>query len=200
MKIFQLGSTENSDNSKNIMHPDYQQMHKIRHIDSGERSWWLSSSDNIPEMVQAQETKSEKPKFAIRHQESGEKAWWLKSNSHSEEHNFDKLEVPLGDRASPDGLEMPKENEGRLSPYDNVPSTKDSRGKGKKPASLFISRHKNIDDILGCTPMWSPLMEKIFEYQDSGKRGEEKCMEVDAEQVKIHDSTAQRGVIQPNRM
>ncbi|XP_015834222.1 uncharacterized protein Fhos isoform X1 [Tribolium castaneum] len=182
-KIFRLGSTD-TEPSSNIMDADYQERHKIRHIDSGERSWWLSSAENIPEMVQAQE-KSEKPKYAIRHQESGEKAWWLQSNSHSEE--FDQTQAPLGDRASPEGLEMP---EGRLSPYDNVPVRSN---KGKKTANLFISKHRNIDEILGgCGPMW------IFDYQ--GQEKEEKCMEVDAKEVRIHDSTPQRGVIQPARI
>jgi hypothetical protein len=199
MKIFRLDSSESSDPSKNIMDPEYQERHKIRHIDSGERSWWLNSAENIPEMVQARESKTEQPKFAIRHQESGEKAWWLKSNSHSEE--FDATQAPLGDRASPEGVEMPKEGqEGRLSPYDNVPVQNRGGSKGRKPSNLFISRHTNIDEILGgCGQMWSPLMDRIFEYRD-GKGGEDKCMEIEAGQVRIHDSTAQRGVIQPARM
>ena len=199
IKIFRLESSDSAE-TNNIMDPEYLERHKIRHIDSGERSWWLTSSENIPEMVQAQETKTEKPKYAIRHQESGDKAWWLKSNSHSEDHDFDATHAPLGDRASPEGVEMPKESEqGRLSPYDNVPVQSRSESKGKKLEKLFISKHCDIDEILGgCGPMWSPLMEKIFEYKDKG--GDDKCMEVDAKEVRIHDSTAQRGVIQPNRM
>ncbi|RZC35979.1 hypothetical protein BDFB_010671, partial [Asbolus verrucosus] len=193
--VYRLDSNDSTDPTKNIMDAEYQERHKIRHIDSGERSWWLNSSENIPEMVQAQQTKTEQPKFAIRHQESGGKGWWLQSN-HSEE--FDVTQAPLGDRASPEGLEMPKESEGRLSPYDNVQVSE--RGGKKRPTQLFISRHRNIDEILGgCGGMWSPLMDRIFEYQD-GRGADDKCMEIDPGQVKIHDSTAQRGVIQPTRM
>jgi hypothetical protein len=106
MKIFRLDSSESSDPSKNIMDPEYQERHKIRHIDSGERSWWLNSAENIPEMVQARESKTEQPKFAIRHQESGEKAWWLKSNSHSEE--FDATQALWVTGLVPKGWKCPK--------------------------------------------------------------------------------------------
>ncbi|KAJ2954029.1 hypothetical protein O0L34_g2240 [Tuta absoluta] len=54
----------------------------IRHIESGERAWWLDSpSDNN---IQSAETKSPSDKNIpkkIRHIESGERAWWLETNS-----------------------------------------------------------------------------------------------------------------------
>ncbi|KAJ8980806.1 hypothetical protein NQ317_016173 [Molorchus minor] len=194
-------STESSNNKPtNIMDEEYLEKHKIRHIDSGERAWWLSSSENVSEMVQPMEkVKQSQPKFAIRHQDSGEKSWWLQQSTAEDntysENEFDQERVPLGDRASPEGLEMPKDDEGRKSPYDNVPET---RYKPKRPTQLFISKHTNIDEILGGTAqIWSPLMDRIFHY---GKNERDECTEIDAEQVIIHDSTPQKIVIQPNRM
>lgn len=82
---------------------------RIRHIDSGERPWWLDSSSNVPEGVQKIQTEASN------------------SNSDSSE-SFDKVEIgvlvserdessggiglsrfpledePLGDRASPEGV------------------------------------------------------------------------------------------------
>ncbi|KAJ8954892.1 hypothetical protein NQ318_016831, partial [Aromia moschata] len=191
----------NKNKSANIMDAEYLEKHKIRHIDSGERAWWLNSTENISEMVQAKEdVKQSQPKFAIHHQDSDEKHWWLQQKSTEEgrdsDNEFDHDQVPLGDRASPDGLEMPKNDEGRHSPYDNVPQT---RYKSKRPSQLplFISKHTNIDDILGgSTQMWSPLMDRIFSY---GTQDQEECTEIDAGQVIIHDGTAQSTVMQPNR-
>lgn len=151
--------------------------HKLRHIDSGEREWWANDDETSAEV----ETKREigQAKYAIRHQDSGEKAWWLQDNQ-----EFDSQE-PLGDRASPEGLEMPKDTEaGRLSPYDNVPML--GEASRKCVSSLFISKHTNIDDILGGTgQLWSPVMDKIFDYQDDGGN----CREVDAREVIIHEGS-----------
>ncbi|KAK9886772.1 hypothetical protein WA026_018425, partial [Henosepilachna vigintioctopunctata] len=154
-------SSENSSNNKTqdktkTLDSEYLDLHKIRHIDSGERSWWLGSQENIAD---TSEDKVEVPKCKIRHQDSGEPAWWLQNDDDGPE-NEDQ--VPLGDRASPEGLEMPR-TEGRLSPYDNVPTNECKF----RPNTLFISKHTNIDDLLGgSAQIWSPLMEKIFHYQD----------------------------------
>lgn len=190
-----LDSSDKTDSNKqNIMNNDYLEQHKIRHIDSGERAWWLNSAENIPEMVQLQEEQENKSKYAIRHQDSGEKPWWLGNPEKAESDNESENEVPLGDRASPEGLEMPKD-QGRLSPYDNVPVMVDKNK--KRNMNLFISKHTNIDDILGGTAqLWSPVMDKMFSYD--GKPDE--CTEIDPRQVIIHENSPQRGVIHPNRM
>lgn len=102
----------------------------------------------------------------------------------------------MGDRASPEGLEMPKDDEGRKSPYDNVPTM---QTKSKRPTQLplFISRHTNIDEILGGAPqIWSPAINKRYGYEDV-RAG---CTEVDAAQVIIHEGTPQRTFIQASRM
>lgn len=150
-----------SDKSNSERQPECLDTHKLRHIDSGEREWWINDDEASKD--------DPKPKYTIRHQESGERAWWMQDQE------------PLGDRASPEGLEMPKDNEDRLSPYDNVP---DLREGVKNTPPLFISKHTNIDDILGGTgQLWSPIMNKIFGYKDDG----DECREVDAREVIIHE-------------
>lgn len=226
-------------NSENEEKGNENAMYNIRHIDSGERAWWMNSNENInntnyeeeaernnkseerkkykichvksgdkawwldSENSQNKTSSEEKPKYSIRPIESGEKAWWIGSDNQKGEDSDaseSEDEIPLGDRASPEGLEMPKEEEqGRISPYDNIPL---GEHKLKRPnhIPLFISRHTNIDDILGGSgQLFSPLMSRIFNYQDANKT-EEEFEEVDQTQVRIHDSTAQHGVIQPGRM
>nr|CAD7586868.1 unnamed protein product [Timema genevievae] len=70
---------------------------KIQRVESGEKAWWLNSTDNVPEgILRNKSTKSisklvdsgkdisvserAKNKFKLRKQESGERAWWLDSN------------------------------------------------------------------------------------------------------------------------
>lgn len=117
-----------------------------------------------------------------RHQQTGEGAWWLTQNQQDQ---FECDQIPLGDRASPEGLEMPREEEGRESPYDNVPRRHNIN---KRPSQLFISKHTNIDEILGgSTQMWSPIIDKLYGYEDG------KCQEIDARQVIIHEGTQKTG-------
>lgn len=236
--------------------------YKLRHIDSGDRAWWLCSNENLVEAAKKEEllakepfelklmksdsqsksnsteTKSEnvrkvyesdeKPwwmnnesesdkykksastsskkgfKFSLRHIESGETAWWLNDDSlkskkkesspesqisNSEEPtNIDDTTYdipPLGDRASPEGLEDDTQL-GRISPYDNIP-LKNSNLKDKP--KLFISRHTNIDDLLGGScHLLSPVMDRIT--------AKEFFEEITPDQVRIHDSTAQMPIIQ----
>lgn len=181
--------------------------YKIQHQSSGEKAWWMDSHENVNESSKMepgqQEFESNKNTYRIRHQSSGEKAWWMDSpekelQQKQSDEDSDNDMAPLGDRASPEGLETPREEEqpGRTTPYDNVPST---QGRARRPAniSLFISRHTNIDDILGgTTHLLSPLMDTIFSY----RKNYEECEEINPGQVRIHDSTAQRGVIEPGRM
>ncbi|XP_066260324.1 FH1/FH2 domain-containing protein 3 [Euwallacea similis] len=181
---WQDSDKSNSENNRKIdtyqKPSDCLETHHLRHIDSGEREWWINDDDtSVPA---SREEVPEKPAYAIRHQQSGERAWWLQESQES-----DRPE-PLGDRASPEGLEMPRDSEGRLSPYDNVPSL---REEGKKQlVSLFISRHTNIDDILGGTgQLWSPIMNKIFGYKDE----HDECREVDAREVIIHEASTPSG-------
>ncbi|XP_031779581.1 uncharacterized protein LOC100115129 isoform X2 [Nasonia vitripennis] len=197
---------------------------RIRHIESGERPWWLDSSSNIPEGVQEIHTEASN------------------SNSDSSE-SFDKVEIgilvsekddsgrgigfsrfpledePLGDRASPEGIENPPDPPdnygGRMPPYDNVTNVRQTPPRRsaprKRPANLplFIGNSTNIDDLLGdiVGPGHSPMMprnQKKFSgaaaadepSDNSSDEEEEECEEIDAAQVIIHDSTPQTPVIQ----
>ncbi|CAH0547375.1 unnamed protein product [Brassicogethes aeneus] len=188
-----VDSSDKSNNNSQ-MHQDYQEKHKLRHIDSGERAWWMSSSENVSEMVQPQEEQENKSKYAIRHQDFDEKPWWLNNNEINQSDNESDSEIPLGDRASPEGLEMPKD-EGRLSPYDNVPE-QESRDKKRINMTLFISKHTNIDDILGGSgQLWSPVSDEMFRFNDTSQ----ECTEIDARQVIIHEPSPRRGEMHSNR-
>lgn len=206
------GSKRSSPDSRSEKKSEFTHPYRIRHIDSGEKAWWMNSNENIPGEAGKEDDENKISKFnKLWHQQSGEKAWWLMSNpnipdgvkkltsSSESDSDSDKNDEPLGDRASPEGLEASQTETGRLSPYDNVPM-KDDRQKPKRPTHipLFISRHTNIDDLLGgSAQLLSPLMDRIMVYQEMAA---EQCEEVDPTQVKIHDSTAQRPVIQPGRM
>ncbi|XP_050073211.1 FH1/FH2 domain-containing protein 3 isoform X3 [Anopheles maculipalpis] len=113
---------------------------------------------------------------------------------------------PLGDRASPEG-----EAGGRASPYDNIPSTLSAPLQANVQAvptvslehgtnvstdagnlstrkdtqsPVFISRHTNIDDLLGgsCHPL-SPMMDRMFIMDE--------LQEITPKDVRVHDSTPQ---------
>lgn len=196
---------ENSKNSSSAppLEPEYLQSHQLRHIDSGERAWWLSSTENIADVSKSDsnQTRNDKPMYKIRPQDSGEKPWWFNDQDEAQNPSDDESDndmIPLGDRASPEGLETPRDEElqGRTTPYDNVPES--HRGVKKQAnINLFISRHTDIDDILGgSSQLLSPLMDRIFNYQ----REYEECEEIDPRQVKIHNSTPQRAVIEPGKL
>lgn len=91
---------------------------------------------------------------------------------------------------------MPKDDEGRKSPYDNVSTT---QSKARRPDNLssFISKHTNIDEILGGAPqIWSPVMKNVYGFENE----EDGCTEVDAAQVIIHEGIPQRSFLSANRM
>ncbi|XP_041448570.1 formin-J-like [Drosophila obscura] len=140
---------------------------------------------------------------------------------------FTERPPPLGQCASP----VPTEQRPRCpSPYDNIPM-----GRAPMPAAqsapptslqprfspqmrrpgekLFISRHQNIDELLGgaCRPL-SPLFynnsssdagpesgTNMFLLEESSSLANKNMFlleEITPDQVRIHDSTAQRPVIQ----
>ncbi|XP_053623836.1 uncharacterized protein Fhos isoform X1 [Plodia interpunctella] len=178
-------------------------LRRIRHVESGEKPWWLSSGQNIPEGIEKLPTPP--------------------PNDDSESSSSEEVEVfippvavppfplhlpddePLGDRRSPEGLETPKENEdyrGRTSPYENNRQFRRRHSTYPKNMDRFISRYMDIDDILGTSSqIYSPFMDSILArrtgqipYDD-----DDECREIDPTQVRIHDSTAQRPVIKKLR-
>lgn len=164
---------------------------RIRHIESGERPWWLSSNQNIPEGIEKLPTP---PPQDESDSSDSEEVQVYSIPAHIPPFPLHLPDdEPLGDRRSPEGLETPKQNEyyrARTSPYENNGHFR--RGCAEK----FISRYTDIDDILGpSSQIYSPFMDSILARRDQAQFGDDECEEIDPAQVRIHDSTAQRPVL-----
>ncbi len=163
--------------------------------------WWTNQDNTIdlPKTKSPIKTEIQK-EYKIRHNDSGEKAWWMtnEDNDDTDCDEVDHLNInamkncslqcdksPLGDRASPEGLE--DTTKARSSPYDN--NLTNGSGRVKNLKKLFISKHTNIDEILGssCHPLSPVLLLDEFTSKD--------YEEISPAQVRIHDSTAQMPVI-----
>ncbi|XP_068617381.1 FH1/FH2 domain-containing protein 3 [Battus philenor] len=190
----QNGLSRSSSEQKNFP------LRRIRHVESGEQPWWLSSDNNIPEGIE---------KLPTPPAQTGS------DSSDSEEvHVYVPLshippfplhlpdEEPLGDRRSPEGLETPEDHEifrARSSPYEN---NRHFRGNNnqiiyQRGTEKYISRYTDIDDILGTSgQIYSPFLDSILARR-TGQMSydDDDCEEIDPTQVRIHDSTAQRPVI-----
>lgn len=145
----------------------WKQMYTIQRIQSGEKAWWQTGDTD----------KSGKTsRNSVR--------WTEEENSQVTE----ELERVLGASDNKELGETEGVQNSRKSPYDNVPQTpKTPEGK------IYISRHSNIDDILGGTTSlcnaFSPISDRIFQF--------EECFEISPDQVKIHDSSPQMPIIRP---
>ncbi|XP_059055137.1 uncharacterized protein LOC131849156 [Achroia grisella] len=89
-----LTESDRSSKSKNIIASSDDklvQLKAIRHIESGEKAWWLDSDSDKKNKINSNETpntSSEKNQSRkIKRIESGEKAWWLESNSDNKNEN-----------------------------------------------------------------------------------------------------------------
>lgn len=116
---------------------------KIERVESGERAWWCKTPEN--------KTITDCQAFAQNAENTRNNLWEQETQAdiselQQDESCFDASASQLGDRASPEGLES------------IVTSCKDANGNNfKKDAlqdfnarpRLFISRHTNIDDLLG---------------------------------------------------
>ncbi|XP_076231580.1 uncharacterized protein LOC143177516 [Calliopsis andreniformis] len=188
---------------------------KIRHVESGEKPWWMSSSANVPEGVV-------KIPVETSHStsDSSESFERIDIGVNPEPEIYAKRSLsrfpiefpppppdePLGDRASPEGVENPPDPPdnygGRESPYDNVQPTPRRSSPRKRPSTLplFIGEHTNIDDLLGDTTALcpSPVLSRICKRErvEEDSSDSSECEEIDATQVIIHDSTPQTPVIQ----
>ncbi|KAL4717689.1 hypothetical protein ACJJTC_000838 [Scirpophaga incertulas] len=176
-------------------------LRRIRHIESGERPWWLSSGNNIPEGIEKLPTPP--PQQESDSSDSEEVSDYI----HTSKIPPFPLSLPdeesLGDRRSPEGLETPKDSEdyrGRTSPYENNYHSR-RRTYRQNSMDMYISRYTDIDDILGTSgQIHSPFMDSIFARR-SGQISfnDDECEEINPTQVRIHDSTAQRPVIKKLR-
>ncbi|KYN11256.1 hypothetical protein ALC57_16613, partial [Trachymyrmex cornetzi] len=188
---------------------------KIRHIESGEKAWWMDSSSNVPDGVVR--IPVEIPNSTSDSSESYEKID-IGINPEPEtcvKRNLSRFPIqfppppsePLGDRASPEGVENPPDPpdnyEGRKSPYDNVQSTPRRLPPRKRPSTLplFIGQHTDIDDVLGDTAMLchSPVLSRVRKQErveEDISEDSSECEEIDATQVIIHDGTLKTPMIQ----
>lgn len=191
-------------------------INKIRHIESGEKAWWMDSSSNVPEGVVKIPVETSNSTS-----DSSESFERIDIGAHTEPEIYTKRSLsrfpiefpppppdePLGDRASPEGVENPPDPPdnygGRDSPYDNVQPTPRRSSPRKRPSTLplFIGEHTNIDDLLGDTGALCPspvlsLIRKRERIEEDSTGESSECEEIDATQVIIHDSTPQTPVIQ----
>jgi len=192
----------------------------IKHWESGERAWWLQedTESTQPPVQQPSSDDEEQPGVVSRDEVDLRLAPppTLASQELSTSFNFNAYSErppPLGQCASP--VRCP-------SPYDNIPRSQvqepppqqqptptlttlqprfspQTRRAGEK---LFISRHQNIDELLGgaCRPL-SPLFygnsnPAEAELTPLASKNMFLLEEVTPDQVRIHDSTAQLPVIQ----
>lgn len=174
-------------------------MRRIRHIESGERPWWLASDKNIPEGVEKLPTP---PPQDESDSSDSEEVQVYSIPTHIPPFPLHLPDdEPLGARRSPEGLETPKENEdyrGRNSPYENNRQFRQrSSTNYQKGIDRYISRYTDIDDILGTSgQIYSPFMDSILARRTGQMPyDDDECEEIDPTQVRIHDSTAQRPVI-----
>lgn len=186
---------------------------RIRHIESGEKAWWLSSNKNIPEGVHySSESSSDDSSDSEKNDldegvTPNESVVTGKYSVPLVLPDDDDDNEPLGDRRSPEGLETPQGEEDitnrrafSYDSYNRIPNKVVKRNSTSKTMTDYISRHMDIDDILGTSgQLFSPMMERLLAI----KTGQQlldgdisDCEEIDPTQVRIHDSTAQMPVIQ----
>ncbi|XP_025263114.1 uncharacterized protein LOC105251013 isoform X2 [Camponotus floridanus] len=188
---------------------------KIRHIESGEKAWWMDSSSNVPDGVvripvetsnSTSDSSESYEKIDIGVNPELETRMKRSLSRFPIEFPPPPSEEPLGDRASPEGIENPPDPPdnygGRNSPYDNVPTPRRLSPR-KRPSTLplFIGQHTDIDDMLGDTaiPCHSPVLSRVRKQErveEDISENSSECEEIDAAQVIIHDSTPKTPVIQ----
>ncbi|XP_047524040.1 uncharacterized protein LOC125062286 isoform X2 [Pieris napi] len=169
-------------------------LRRIRHIESGERPWWLSSDKNIPEGIEKLPTPP--PQEESESSDSDEVEVYIPSSQIPRFPLNLPDDEPLGDRRSPEGLESPNEPEiytNRHSPYENNKYLRRNMSYSKN--AKYISRYTDIDDILGTSNnVYSPFMDSILS-KPQNSYDDEECKEIDPTQVRIHDSTPQMPII-----
>ena len=172
--------------------------YKLRHQESGEKAWWLSSRGDIPEGIErldSNQSLSEDLKSGERKQDR-EGSSPTDTSEEDINENIQEQENVSGNLVPKFPLVLPatslsgrtlqpKEESGRRSPYDNLqePEQKAVKNQASKPRPknlpLFIGSHTNIDDILGtAATLVNPVMglsrlRKKFEGRDGGSPDEE---------------------------
>lgn len=147
-----------------------EKLNGLQRVESGEKAWWFNNDSSGKKSTTPtkalmkdalnlkweQETQADVSELQKDDEISGIDYGIISNNgglpTFPVPNEFDKIDPPLGDRASPEGLEDSKL--GRSSPYDNIPVNgnglifQKERNFNATP-KMFISRHTNIDDLLG---------------------------------------------------
>lgn len=155
--------------------------YKLRHQESGEKAWWLSSRGDVPEGVKRFDSNyslSECLKSGEGNQDNVESSPSENSEEDSSEANNKDKEKASGNGVPKFPLVLPstapggnvseskgEKKTGRRSPYDNIhePELKAPKSQVTKSRPkhlpLFIGNHTNIDDILGtAATLVNPVM------------------------------------------
>lgn len=110
-----MTESDRSSKSKNIIASNDDNLVKlkaIRHIESGERAWWLDSdsekqNNNNSNQINDKSSSDKNIPKKIRHIESGERAWWLESTSENKsEHKTDNQNQSIPQANSTESSEM----------------------------------------------------------------------------------------------
>lgn len=191
-------NTANGNNHEGSTEPDTSAEYtfKIKRIESGEKAWWMTNdapdtenTENIDFWSEINEKREQERISRAKIQQ--ERNLYEKSE---QERNFygglnDSSEGPLGQRASPEGLEDFTSQQRGASPYVNAGGMGGGESFGKNVVKKqFISRHQNIDELLGGT---SHTMNLMDQYDNSAP-----LEEILPTQVRIHDGTAQTAYLQ----
>ena len=196
--------TDSSNSSKKSSVNEFKNKFKIRHVESGEKAWWMQD-DAEAEFIKIKNGESSPQRVIHSNSDSNNNNnVVLNKNSvvNSINNNSDNVIVAtnqnkhllqvidydeLGDRASPEGLE--DTSKGRLSPYDNVKNNNQINAE-MNARKMFISRHTNIDDLLG----GSLSIDRYAQQENISIN--DVYEEILPSQVRIHDGTAKMPVIQ----
>ncbi|XP_030572749.1 uncharacterized protein LOC115771272 isoform X2 [Drosophila novamexicana] len=194
----------------------------IKHWESGERAWWLQEEE---EQVQPETAPpvADQVDAQVERRICAQEAPSELSSSFN--FAYSVRPPPLGQCASPVPAEPSEQRKLCASPYDNIPMSKVQMAApqsqlqsptpptppprysytppaGRVGDKLFISRHQNIDDLLGgaCRPLSPLFYSGAAESEATSLPLASKNMflleEITPDQVRIHDSTAQLPVIQ----
>lgn len=150
-------STRDKNSTKYLWNDTKLSLNRIVRVESGEKAWWCQSpenkaaSDNLEAIAQNNESIANNIRWEQETQadvselQKDEEIHEIEKNFHNTLALFDTK--ALGDRASPDGLEF---NIDRKSPYENhINNAKIQNNDFNARPKMFISRHTNIDDLLG---------------------------------------------------
>lgn len=170
---------------------------KIKRIESGEKAWWMTNvvpdtenTENIDFWSEINEKHEQERKSYTKNRKERN---FYETNVPQRDFDCavnDGNEGPPGQRASPEGLEDFTSNRRGLSPYATADGIV-GESFGKNSANkLFISRHQNIDDLLGGTGHTMNAM-RLERFDNSAP-----LEEILPTQVRIHDGTAHTSYMQ----